>query len=215
MSDHFELQLRQHLQGEAARGDPFPRRLASRIEAAVESDRRPTAFGWVALAVGLAILAVVLAIGLSQGLNSRSEPAGLAGAWDENLTFSGAVNGTVRSTVASDAEGVSSTCIGQYARLGEGWSADLVVEVAGKPYRLAMSVLYRGPGTYSNSDGSRTVFVHLGDEAGWQTFAGDPATITLEPGNESGTVEATLTKIGEPASNVVRVSGRWTCRTRL
>jgi len=209
----LERQLRQHLAHEAAQVNHFPRLLASRIEAAVESGRRPAPLQQMALAAGLVILAIVVAIGVSQALGFRSQPASLAGPWEENLTFSGAVTGTVHSTVAGDAEGMS-TCIGKYAKAVGGWSADLVVEVAGKPYHFAMSVVYRGPGTYSNSNGSRTVFVHLGDETDRQTFADDAATITLDAGNESGTVEAMLTKLGEPASNFVRVSGRWTCRTR-
>ncbi len=217
MSDNFERQLRQHLAYEAAQVQHFPRPLASRIEAAVESRGHQGTLRQVALAAGLVILAVLLAVGLSQARSSRSQPAGVAGPWEEDLTFSGAVTGNVRSTVAGDAEGVS-TCIGKYAKPGEGWAANLVVEVAGTPYRLEMLVLpYRDPGTYSNTTGSRTVFIWLqGPRGDLGTSWGDDrvaATVTLNPGNESGTVEATLTGHRGPA-DVVRVSGRWTCRTR-
>ncbi len=220
MSDHFEHQLRQHLGHEAAQVRHFPRPLASRIEAAVQSGRRPATLQQLALAAGLVILVVLLAVGVSQARSSRSEPAGVPGPWKENLTFSGAVTGTVRSTLTGDDAGLN-TCIGKYAT-GDGWAANLVVELNGEPYQLQMTVIpYRGPGTYSNTTGSRTVFLRLfsASESSWGTSPDDPAraTMTLDPGNESGTVDATLTGYMGPAAigpNIVRISGHWTCHTR-
>ena len=218
MSDPFERQLRQHLAQEAAQVKYFPRPLAGRIEATAQSSRRPATLQQLALVAGLVILAVLLAVGLSQARSFRSEPAGVAGPWAENLTFSGAVTGTVHSTSAGE-NANRSTCTGKHST-EEGWTADMFVEVAGKPYHFSIAVTpYRGPGAYSNAAGSRTVGVWLyslesgpvGFTGNWGDTTAIPATLTIDPGDESGTVEARMT---DWSGEVVQVSGRWTCRTR-
>jgi len=226
VSDQFERQLQQHLAQEAAQVKYFPRPLASRIEAAVPFGHRPATIRQVALAAGLVVLAVLLAVGLSQARSPRSQPAGVAGPWKENLTFSGAVTGTVHSTVA-DEGAARSTCSGRFSVAAGAWSSNFVIKLAGKLYYLEITVVpYSGPGTYSNSPssslGPKVSITDLDGTIGWWgNNASAPASFSVDPGHESGTLDATLTRTllasGDLPSDLdekLHVSGRWTCRTK-
>jgi hypothetical protein len=132
-------------------------------------------------------------------------------AWIEDLTFSGGLAGTLNQVVAGSA-GLRTICTGQRAQGGTTWVLTLFGPVAGTVYGVQATVGdYRGPGRYRAPDAGVQVF-SPDDSVGWQSLAGDPVSMVLEPGLESGTVDATLTNLTDGSSKV-HVSGRWTCQT--
>jgi hypothetical protein len=131
--------------------------------------------------------------------------------WIEDLTFSGGLTGTLNQVVAGSA-GLRTICTGKRAQGGTTWVLTLFGPVAGTVYGVQATVGdFRGPGRYRAPDAGVQVF-SPDDSVGWRSLAGDPVSMLLEPGLESGTVDATLTDLADNSSKV-HVSGRWTCQT--
>ncbi|HEY7201954.1 MAG TPA: hypothetical protein VIC57_17160 [Candidatus Dormibacteraeota bacterium] len=136
----------------------------------------------------------------------------LAGGWTQALTFSGEVEGAMRGLVP-DTAALRSECSGRNSRRAGSWASALFGPVGGGDvYELLVTVRpYRGPGTYRAPD--VTVQVARPDgSAVWQTSGGDQASFVVGPGEESGTLSATLTNLASDAAGL-RVDGRWSCRT--
>ena len=129
--------------------------------------------------------------------------------WTENLTFSGDLKGTMNQVVAGSG-GTNTVCTGQRAQGGDPWVLTLFGPVGRATYGLQITVSdYRGPGDYEAPEASMQVF-RPDATLGWQSLAGDQVSMVLDPGQESGTVNATLTNLTN-ATTKVKVYGSWTC----
>jgi hypothetical protein len=139
-------------------------------------------------------------------------PAGSpAGSWAQALTFSGDVQGGM-GHVLPDSAATRSECSGRNSRPEGAWASALYGAVGQDVYEVLVIVhAYRGPGAYGVPDVTVQVARPDGSSV-WQTSAGDQATFTVDPGEESGTVSATLTNLSNTATRL-RVDGRWSCRT--
>ncbi len=227
MSDQFERRLREHLAMEAGQTIQFPRSLAGNIDAAMKSRRQTRMITQLTVAVAFVIGALLLGIAAShlRSLKGETQPAAANNAsWKADLTLTGAVSGTVKSISVTE-ESARSNCSGRYSEAAGSWSSDFLIRLAGEQFHLEITVLpYAGPGTYSNSPSNPRGLLVLAynsptdDNLGWANDPSGPATFSVDPGDESGTLNATLTR--NPSGDLpsdwnesVHVSGRWTCRS--
>jgi hypothetical protein len=134
------------------------------------------------------------------------------GNWTLNLTFTGAVTGQMTAIVPDSGDQVSD-CTGSKTRTGEQWadtfygSTDAGVTV----WEIAFVVKnFRGPGTYHTGD-SAIVVRSVDRTKVWLNIARDNVTFTVDPSQQSGSVNAALTDAnsGKPA---LKVTGTWNCR---
>jgi hypothetical protein len=131
--------------------------------------------------------------------------------WPQALTFAGDVSGTMDAVAPIDAN-APSECTGRNSRQAGAWASALYGPVGGDVYGMLVTVRpYRGPGVYRAPDVSVQVLRPDGS-AVWRSGTGDAATFTVAPGEETGSVEASVTNLTN-TSTKIQVSGRWTCRT--
>jgi hypothetical protein len=131
--------------------------------------------------------------------------------WTQALTFAGDVSGTMDAVAPIDAN-APSECTGRNSRQAGAWASALYGPVGGDVYGVLVTVRpYRGPGVYRAPDASVQVLRPDGS-AVWRSGTGDATTFTVAPGEETGSVEASVTNLTN-TSTKIRVSGRWTCRT--
>jgi hypothetical protein len=134
-----------------------------------------------------------------------------AASWTQNLEFSGDVSGTMTAVVPVSQQ-VRSECTGHNSRPAGAWASTIYGVIGSDAYGVLFSVgQYRGPGSYSSPD--VTVQVHRFDNSAvWQSTGTNSASFTVGSGEESGTVDATLTNL---ASNqpTLKLRGDWSCRT--
>ena len=131
--------------------------------------------------------------------------------WVQDLTFSGELNGNLR-LIAPSGPGQQSECTGHNARGGSVWAATIYGSIGGpEVWALVMVVRgYRGAGSYDQK--SASVQVHSQDnQRGWQSFYANPVAFAILRGEESGTVDATLSNLttGKPS---LKVAGKWSCK---
>jgi len=99
------------------------------------------------------------------------------------------------------------------ARGAGSWASSLFGFVGRDVYGVTVVVGgYRGTGAYDQKQAS--VPVHRPDNraAVWQSVADDPVRFTVSDTEESGTVDATLSNLGNGKTKL-KVAGRWSCRT--
>jgi hypothetical protein len=167
-----------------------------------------------------ALLLLVLA---QVGCAGRAMPAALApppatatpatphGSWAQALVLSGDVEGTM-DHVVEGSDAARSECSGRNSRPAGAWASALFGLVGQDVYEVMATVRpYRGPGVYRVPDVTVQVARQDGAEV-WQTSAGDPATFTVGAGEESGSVDATLTNLSTEVAKL-RLTGRWACQT--
>jgi hypothetical protein len=92
------------------------------------------------------------------------------------------------------------------------WASTLFGPVGAEVFGVVvLSSGYRGPATYDQ--GKASVQVYNPDKSRvWQSQSGDLVSFTVNPDEESGSMDATLTNLGTNKSKL-KVSGRWSCRT--
>src|ERR1700694_824784 len=131
--------------------------------------------------------------------------------WEQQLDFSGELNGTMNAVVPVSAA-ARSECTGHNSKTAGSWASSLFGFVGTEGYGVLFTVSqYRGPGSYSAPQFS--VQVHRLDNAVvWQSSGSGHATLTVAGDEETGSVEATLNNL---ASNqaTVQLHGNWSCRT--
>ena len=132
-------------------------------------------------------------------------------AWNQDLSFSGDLSGKMSLVTPGDAA-LRSECTGHNSRAAGAWASSLFGPVGADVYGLVVTVSqYRGPGTYVAPQASAQV--HTPDNSAvWQTSDSDPATFTVDPDEESGSLDATLTNLASNKTKL-QVRGRWSCRT--
>jgi hypothetical protein len=157
-----------------------------------------------------ACAAAPLPAGVTTAASAARPAAG--GGWTQALTFTGDIQGGM-DHVLPDSSAERSECSGRNSRAAGAWAAALYGPIGGQAvYEVVVTVQpYRGPGTYHAPGVTVEVAVPDGS-AVWQTSAGDAATFTVEPGEQTGTVSATLTNLSTTATSV-HVDGRWSCVT--
>jgi hypothetical protein len=130
--------------------------------------------------------------------------------WLEDLAFSGELRGNAGATMPVTT-GTRSECTGKASRQTGSWASTLVLLVAGQRFDLVvLAGGYKGAGTLA---AGVTVQLHTPDLARvWQTQPGDPVAFMVAPDEESGSIDATLSNVGNPTLKQ-RVSGYWTCRS--
>lgn len=138
-------------------------------------------------------------------------PVPAHGSWAQALVFTGDVVGAMHEVVPGG-DTLRSECSGRNSRATGEWASTLFGPIGQGVYGLVVTVRsYRGPGAYQAPD----VIVQVADAAGqavWQTSGDDPATFTVGIGEESGSIDASLTNLLTNAAGV-QVSGRWSCVT--
>lgn len=113
------------------------------------------------------------------------------------ISVTGAVAGSVSGATAA----------GDCGRTASGGGADLRFQLNGQAYALSIELLsYHGPGTYPLPP-DRVSLHTLTIGSGSQFFGSQSGTVTVAPGDRSGTLDASL------AGNqgTVHVTGTWSC----
>jgi hypothetical protein len=180
-----------------------------------------------ALGPGLAfrLLAVALLLAAQSGCGPLPEapapppppppatvaPATAAPTWVQNLNFSGDLSGNM-ARIAPPAPNQTSECSGKNSKAVGTWASTLFGPVGAEVFGVVvLSSGYRGPATYDQ--GKASVQVYNPDKSRvWQSQSGDLVSFTVNPDEESGSMDATLTNLGTNKSKL-KVSGRWSCRT--
>ena len=106
--------------------------------------------------------------------------------------------------------GHQNECTGAASRSTGIWASTLYGHVGDGVYGLVVLARpYRGPGTYAPP--AVRVEVHTVDsERVWQSGDADTAVFTVDPGQLTGTVDATLHDAAT-ARSLLRVQGNWSC----
>ena len=130
--------------------------------------------------------------------------------WAVELEFSGELAGQVTGTAPSEGS-LHNECTGKNSARAGRWASTMLMAVGQE--RVGQVILvdgYRGAGTFESGV---SIEVHTLDVARvWHNRPEDPVRFAVNPDEESGRLEATLSNTGAP-SQKLRVKGRWTCRT--
>ena len=95
-------------------------------------------------------------------------------------------------------------------RQGGSWASTLYGRVDGTVYGFMVLVQpYNGPGTYGESQTKVEVFTPDKKQA-WESLSGDSVTFTVDNGEQTGSVEATLHNL-DSNQMTLTVKGRWSC----
>jgi hypothetical protein len=138
-------------------------------------------------------------------------PVSADAGWAQAMDFSGDVRGAMYRVVPGGGA-TRSECTGRNSRPAGTWVSALFGPVGPDVYEVLVTVRpYRGPGVYRAPD----VMVQVSRPDGsavWQTSGSDPATFGVGAGEESGSVDATLTNLAS-TTTALRLDGRWSCRS--
>jgi hypothetical protein len=165
-------------------------------------------------AAGIVLLFVLTACNQTN-VNAGPSPSPVIpqGNWIENLAVAGEVTGQMTSIVA-DTANQQSECTGSRTHSGETWSDSFfgVVDTSGQQWQVVFLIgNFRGPGTYLGTDA--TVQFQTPDAAQvWLSQGGDTVKFTVDRGQQSGTVDATLTNAASGKGAAVHITGTWNCK---
>jgi hypothetical protein len=164
-------------------------------------------------AAGIVALFVLAACGQNNAIAVASpSPVIAQGNWTQNLTFTGGITGQMTGIAADSGDQVSQ-CTGAKTRNGEQWADTFfgVIDASGQVWAIAFVVNnFRGPGAYHSADVS--LVVRSNDQKRqWLNLLRDNVTFTLDPSQQSGTVNAALSDANSGKSGL-KVSGRWNCK---
>jgi hypothetical protein len=164
-------------------------------------------------AAGIVALIVLAACNETSAKPSPTPtPTVVQASWSQNLSFSGDISGHMAGIVP-DIGSQKSQCSGGRARNGDTW-ADLffgTVDSGGEVWGVVFQIAnFRGPGTYQNA--SVTIEVHSIDATKvWQSRGADKVTFVLDRGQQSGTIDASLTN-ATTGKEGLQITGGWNCR---
>ena len=165
-------------------------------------------------AAGIVALIVLATCGQTTVKTVASpSPVIAQGNWTESLTFTGDVLGQM-SGITADIGDQKSECTGSRTHNGERWSDSFfgTVDSSGQPWGVVFAIAnFRGPGTYL--DGAVKVQLHSPDNVKvWESRAEDKVTFTVDRGQQSGTVTASMTNATTGATAAQHIAGTWNCR---
>jgi hypothetical protein len=142
--------------------------------------------------------------------SSTRPPATSAPSWVQNLTFSGDLSGSM-SRIAPPGPNQNSECSGKNSKAVGSWASTLFGPVGADVFGVVvLNTSYRGPATYDQ--GKTSVQVYSQDRTRvWQSLGADTVAFTVNPDEESGSIDATLTNVNTNKTKL-KVSGRWSCK---
>jgi hypothetical protein len=164
-------------------------------------------------AAGIVAL-IVLATACGQNTVAVASPSPVIpqGNWTQSLTFTGEIAGQLTG-IAPDTGDQVNACTGSKTRNGEQWSDTFygIIDTSGRVWEVGFLVNnFRGPGAYHTNDVSFAV--RSADKTRvWLNLTRDKITFTLDPNQQSGTVDATLTD-ATTGKQGLQITGRWNCR---
>lgn len=173
--------------------------------------------------VGIVALIVLAAACEQTTVNTVPSPSPViaAGNWNQTLTLTGDVVGQMTGIVPDTAD-QQSACTGSKSRLGDSWSDFFygTVDSSGTQWEIVFLITnFRGQGTYTNSDLAVTLQstdktkVWLNQPADPATSrAADKVTFVLDRGQQSGTIDASLTNATSGKAGAEQLTGRWNCK---
>jgi hypothetical protein len=164
-------------------------------------------------AAGIVALIVFTACGPNNTAAVASpSPVIPQGNWTQSLTLTGEIAGQMTGIVPDSGDQVNA-CTGSKTRTGEPWSDTFygTIDASGRVWEVGFLVNnFRGPGAYHSADMS--LVVRSADKTRvWLNQSRDKVTFTVDPSQQSGTVDAALTDAtsGKPR---LQITGRWNCR---
>jgi hypothetical protein len=173
----------------------------------------------VALAVSSALLVAACGGQPSQAATSptatptplaNSTPTRQPNFWPQDLHASGAFTTSI-STTDPQGGGHDSACSGNAPGTGK---YSLLLWWVRTPEHNSLSVEvagYKGPGGYTQGVTATNVAPLTVQR--WTTTAGDPATFTVAAGEESGTMDVTMSDPLHPDRAKLTIKGSWSCVT--
>lgn len=127
----------------------------------------------------------------------------------QNLTFSGAVSGTMTELVTQSSQ-TASACSERPVEAAA-WASTLYGTIDGAVYGFVTTVKpYNGPGTYTAAQAQVQLFSVSDQQKTWESLPGDSVSFTVHNDNLTGTVQATLTDLNSNQATLT-VSGDWSC----
>jgi hypothetical protein len=164
--------------------------------------------------VGIVALFVLAACAQSNvNVGPSPSPVIPQGNWTENLTFTGDVVGQM-SGIIPDTLDQQSACTGSRTHNGETWSDTFygVVDASGNQWEVVFLIPnFRGPGTYQDS--SANIQLQSPDASrAWLNLGGDKVSFVIDRGQQSGTIDATLTNATTGKAASVHLTGNWNCK---
>lgn len=127
----------------------------------------------------------------------------------QNLTFSGDLNGSMTALVTQSAQ-TPSACSERPVEAAA-WASTLYGTINGAVYGFLATVKpYNGPGTYTAAQAQVQVFSITDQAQTWESVPGDSVTFTVHNDDLTGTVQATLTNLGNDRATQ-SVVGTWSC----
>ncbi len=144
---------------------------------------------------------------------SEATHASAPPAWIQDLRFSGAFQGTMAGIVTNQA-GQRSECTGKNSRANGAWGSTIYGQIGADTFALVVKVAaYRGPGSYSETQGVSVQVRSLDDTKIYTSQPGDPMTFVVASDEESGTLRGSLSNVQSLKDTKLVVDGRWSCKT--
>jgi hypothetical protein len=138
----------------------------------------------------------------------REVPTGPPAA-PQDLSFTGDVSGTMSRLTAPE-QGAESECT-QRPRSTAGWASSLYGYLGDRVYEVVVVVKpYNGPATY-DAGGASVQVLSQDQQHVWQSLAGDQVSFTIDNGEQTGSMEATLHDLRSNQKSL-QVRGRWSCQ---
>lgn len=199
----------------------LPHLVARTVHEHAQNRRGPHRQRWLAVTAVLllGVLAVLTVIRLAAYQTQRTVPASRPtppqeiAPWAENLTFTGAINGETHATLPDSGATVNTCASGAASNAGDFDATLYLPSGDGPPIQLGLLVLhYRGPGTYTDTAVRIYVQYPPTNIQGWSNVAEDRATLTVNPDERSGVLDARLSPF-RPGTPPVTVTGSWSCHT--
>lgn len=172
--------------------------------------------------VGIVALVVLAACGQnSPTAESSPSPVIAAGSWNQSLTLTGDLPGSI-TTIVPDQGTQQTFCSGAKVRDGETWSDTFYayVDKSGSEWELSINVQnFRGPGTYTSRD-VKIALAAPDNSRSWLNLDADPTnhlsadkvTFTINRTFQSGTLDAFLTNASSGKRAAEHIVGSWNCK---
>lgn len=197
----------------------LPHLVARAIHEHAQGQRHQHLRRWIVVTAVLLLgpLTVLAVIRLSTAQMNRAVPASQltlpqeTAPWAENLTFTGAINTEIHATLP-DSGATVNTCASSARTTAGDFDVTLYLPVGdGSSMQMGLLVQhYRGPGTYRDTAVRIYIQYPQADIASWANVAEDRATLTVNPDERSGVVDARLSAF-RPGAAPVTVTGNWSC----
>ena len=129
--------------------------------------------------------------------------------WSLSLDVTGDLTAHVTETALPD-NLISDECTGSGSARRNSWASTMALNIGNQRYALVvLTSAYIGPAVFTTNV---SVEVHSADKAMvWQNGSADPVSFTVGTDEQSGLIDATLTK-ATTGSSKLRVSGSWSCQ---